>query len=144
MAERNSFASVADMEALWRPMSQDEEDRAAVWLPLVSDRLRQEAKRVGLDLDTMIEEDDVLASVAKTVTIDITVRVLVTPANGPSGMGLVTQMTQTAGPYAQTGTFLNPGGGLFIKKAELAALGIRKQRFGVINIYDRGDYGYDP
>ena len=45
------------------------------------------------------------------------------------------QMSQSALGYSVSGTFLVPGGGLFIKKSELARLGLRRQRIGVIDIY---------
>ena len=35
-----------------------------------------------------------------------------------------------------TGWVLVPGGGLFIKKSELARLGLRRQRYRVLNIWD--------
>lgn len=35
----------------------------------------------------------------------------------------MTQLTQAAGGYSASGSFLVPGGGLFIKKAELARAG---------------------
>ena len=47
----------------------------------------------------------------------------------------MTNMTQSAGGYSVGGTFLNPGGGLFIKNSELQALGIRRQRYGGLGIY---------
>ena len=37
--------------------------------------------------------------------------------------------------FYESGSFLVPGGGLFIKKSELARLGLRRQRMGVIEPY---------
>jgi hypothetical protein len=48
----------------------------------------------------------------------------------------MTQMSQSALGYSYSGTFLNPGGGLFIKKSELARLGLKKQRIGVVSLCD--------
>ena len=47
----------------------------------------------------------------------------------------LSQFSQTAGPYTASGTYLVPGGGLFIKRSELARLGLRRQRYGVIELY---------
>ena len=47
----------------------------------------------------------------------------------------MTQLSQSALGYSQQATFLVPGGGLFIKRSELARLGLRKQRYGVIDFY---------
>ena len=73
-----------------------------------------------------------IESVAKSVTVDVVARTLMTSTNHEP----MTQMTQSAGGYSATGTFLVPGGGLFIKKSELARLGLRQQRIGVMNFYD--------
>ena len=125
------FATVQDMEELWRPMRDAEQKRAARLLPVVSNCLRTEARRVGRDLDVLLADDPHLASVAKSVTVDVTARVLMTSTDSEP----MTQMTQSAGGYSASGTFLVPGGGLFIKKSELARLGLRRQRYGGIDLY---------
>ena len=53
MAEetRNSFATVSDINELFRELSTEEETRANKLLPIVSDSLRYEAFKVGKDLD---------------------------------------------------------------------------------------------
>lgn len=50
-------------------------------------------------------------------------------------------MSQSALGYSVTGTYLIPGGGLFIKKSELSRLGLRRQRVGVMDIYGIDDQG---
>ena len=40
---------------------------------------------------------------------------------------------------SMSGTFLTPGGGLFIKRSELARLGLRQQRLGVLDVYGTSD-----
>lgn len=69
-----SFATIDDLTALWRPMTEDEQERASVLLNIVSDSLRYEANKVDRDLDLMIMENPYLASVAKSVTCDVTAR----------------------------------------------------------------------
>ena len=126
------FATIQDMEELWRPMSDAEEKRASNLLPVVSDSLRYEAEKVGKDLDEMIEENVALKNVAKSVTVDVTARTLMTSTNAEP----MTQMSEAALGYSVSGTYLVPGGGLFIKKSELARLGLRRQRYGVMEFYD--------
>jgi hypothetical protein len=46
----------------------------------------------------------------------------------------MTQVAESALGYSYSGTYLVPGGGLFIKRSELARLGIRRQRYGVIDL----------
>lgn len=128
----SDFATVSDLIALWRQLSPGERERAEVLLPLVSDSLRMEAIKVGKDLDQMIEETPELASVAKSVTVDVVARTLMTPTDETP----MTQMTQSGLGYSVSGTYLVPGGGLFIKRSELARLGLRRQQIGVINLYD--------
>ena len=93
--------------------------------------MRQEAKKVGKNLDQMIENGDVYENVVKSVCVDIIARNLMTSTNSEP----MEQMSQSALGYSVSGTFLVPGGGLFIKKSELARLGLRRQRIGVIDIY---------
>ena len=112
-------------------MNAAEEERAAKLLPVISDCLRFEAKKVGKNLDEMIKNNPEIGSVAKSVTVDVTARTLMTSTNSEP----MTQTTQSALGYSFSGTYLVPGGGLFIKKSELARLGLRRQRQGVIDLY---------
>ena len=127
-----TFATLDDITKLWRPLTAEEQTRAEALLTVVSDSLRHEALKVGKSLDLMLMDNEVMQSIAKSVTVDVVARTLMTSTNHEP----MTQMTQSAGGYSATGTFLVPGGGLFIKKSELARLGLRRQRIGVINFYD--------
>ena len=124
------FATISDITSLWRPLSTDETTRAEALLPIVSDSLRQEAAKVGKDLDVMVAEDEALQSVAKSVTVDVVARTLMTSTDSEP----MTQTSESALGYSFSGTYLVPGGGLFIKKSELARLGLRRQRIGVIDL----------
>ena len=126
-----NYATVSDMIAIWRSMSKDEMERAEALLPLVCASLRTEAKKLGKNLDEMIAADDDLADVTKSVAVDIVARTLMTATNQEP----MTQMTQSALGYSMSGSFLVPGGGLFIKRSELDRLGLRRQRYGVIDFY---------
>lgn len=125
------FATIDDVMELWRQLTPEEIERAVKLLPIICDSLRMEADKVGKNLDEMIQEKPYLASVAKSVTVDVVARTLMTDTNQEP----MTQMSQTALGYSFSGTYLVPGGGLFIKKSELARLGIRRQRYGVIDFY---------
>ena len=126
------FATIDDMAKLWRPMTPEETERAEGLLPVVSNRLRLEAQRVGKDIDQMIEESEAYKDVVKSVTVDVVARTLMTPTDKEP----MTQFSQSALGYSVQGTFLNPGGGIFIKRDELKALGLRTQRYGVMEFYD--------
>jgi hypothetical protein len=47
----------------------------------------------------------------------------------------LSQFSQSGMGYSVSGTYLVPGGGLYIKKSELASLGLKRQRMGVLDIY---------
>lgn len=126
-----TFATLEDMTILWRTMTPSEEKRADALLKIVSDSLRVEASKVGKNLDNIVESDEAYASVVKSVTVDVTARTLMTSTNSEP----LSQMSQSALGYTVSGTYLVPGGGLFIKKSELARLGLRRQRIGVMDLY---------
>lgn len=130
-----AFATVDDMTLLWRPMSQQEQARASELLNIVSASLRAEARKTGRNLDEIIKNNPDLASVAKSVAVDVVARVLMTSTDQEP----MTQMTQSAGGYSASGTFLVPGGGIFIKRSELAKLGLRRPRYGARDIYGISD-----
>lgn len=126
-----SFATVYDIYDLFRQLNSREEEKASALLPIVSDSIRQEAKKVGKDIDEMIQTGELLENVLKSVTVDVVARALMTSTDNEP----MTQMSQSALGYSMSGTFLVPGGGLFIKKSELARLGLKRQRYGVIDFY---------
>lgn len=128
----DSYATIDDITTLFRELKPDEVDKATALLPLVSNCLRYEANKVDKDLDTMIVDNPYLADVAKSVTVDVVARTL----NTSTDTEPMSQISQSAGGYSVSGTYLVPGGGLFIKKNELARLGLRRQRYGVLEVYD--------
>lgn len=125
------FVTIEDVEALFRDLTVEENKKAEMLLSIVSDCLRQEAKKVGKNLDEMIEKQEVYENVVKSVCVDVIARNLMTSTNSEP----MEQMSQSALGYSMSGTFLVPGGGLFIKKSELARLGLKKQRMGMIEMY---------
>ncbi|MFQ9974439.1 phage Gp19/Gp15/Gp42 family protein [Coprobacillus cateniformis] len=127
----NNFATVDDLKILWRDLKENEIKRAEALLKTVSASLRVEAKKVGKDLDEMIQNDTNLAEVAKSVVVDVVARTLMTSTDQEP----MSQVSESALGYSVSGTFLVPGGGLFIKKSELARLGLRRQRYGAMELY---------
>lgn len=127
-----AYATVNDIETLKRTLTEQEKKRAGALIEVVSASLRNEAKKVGKNLDVMVSDDDDLKEVAKSVTIDVVMRELMTSTNQEP----MTQMSQSALGYSFSGNYLVPGGGLFIKKSELARLGLKRQRYGVLDLYD--------
>lgn len=125
------FATVNDIYEIWRPLKDDEIGRAERLLVIVSDSLRNEADKVGKDLDEMIEQKPYFESVVKSVTVDVVARTLMTSTDSEP----LSQETQSGLGYSWSGTYLVPGGGLFIKKSELARLGLVRQRRRAVEMY---------
>ena len=131
----SNFATIEDIEKLWRTLKPDEKTRAEELLKVVSDSLRVEAANVQKNLDEMILKQPYLGTVAKSVTVDVVARTLMTSTDQEP----MSQMSESALGYSVSGTYLIPGGGLFIKKSELSRLGLRRQRSGVIDFYAEGN-----
>lgn len=125
------FVTLEDVEKLWRPLSDTEKTRAEALLPIVESSLITEAKKANKDLYYMAMTDNDYKNVVVSVIVDVVARTLMTSTDQEP----MTQMTQSAGGYSASGTFLVPGGGLFIKRSELARLGLRRQRIGAIDFY---------
>lgn len=125
------FATVENVEELWRSLKVDEVTRAESLLEVVSDSLRVEAGKVGKVLDKLVADDESYANVVKSVTVDIVARTLMTSTDQEP----MTQTAESALGYSWSGSYLVPGGGLFIKNSELSRLGLRRQRYGVRNLY---------
>lgn len=125
------FATIDDMIKLWRTLSPAETGRAEALLEVVSNSLRIEAGKVSKDLDELVKDSVSFASVVKSVTVDVVARTLMTSTDSDP----MIQESQSALGYTWSGTYLVPGGGLFIKDSELKRLGLKKQRYGVIDLY---------
>lgn len=127
------FATVEDIQTLWRPLTASEQTRASALLPLVSDEIRVIAKSVGKDIDTMIANDPSYASVVKIVTVDVVARVLRQSTEGDA----MTQESQAALGYSWSGTYAVAGGGIAnaILKNDLKKLGLLNQQIGAAFVW---------
>lgn len=125
------YCSVDDVISLWRPLKNDEILRVKELIPVVVSSLKIEADKVGKDLYEMAKDDD-YRNVLKSVIVDVVARTLMTATDQEP----MTQYSESALGYSFSGSFLVPGGGLFIKRSELSRLGLKRQRYGVIDFYD--------
>ena len=122
------FATVEDLQRLYRPLSADEQSRAEALLPLVSDEIRVLGRNYGKDIDAAIAKDSAYASVVKIVTCDVTFRILRQNTEGDA----MSQESQSALGYSWSGTFAVAGGGIAnsILNNDLKKLGLLKQQMG--------------
>jgi hypothetical protein len=129
----SAFATVDDIQTLWRPLTASEQTRANALLPLVSDEMRVIAKSVGKDIDAMIEASESYGSVVKIVTVDVVARVLRQSTEGDA----MTQESQAALGYSWSGTYAVAGGGIAnsILKNDLKKLGLLNQQIGAAFVW---------
>ena len=126
-----NYATLEDLQILFRPLRDGETDKAEALLRTVSALLRSEARKRGRDLDGMLAADEDLVEVARSVTCDVVGRALMTSTDQEP----LQQFSQSALGYSASGTYLVPGGGLFVKNSELARLGLTRQRIGTLEFY---------
>ena len=128
------FATIDDVQALWRPLTAEEASRTRELLPIISDELRYRATLVRRDLDEMITNTPTLASVAKEVTVSAITRILREKTTGE----VMSQESQAGLGYSWSGTYAVPGGGIgnAILPSDLKRLGLKRGRFGIIDFYD--------
>lgn len=132
----NAFATVEELQKIFRNLSNEEQDRAEQLLIDVSNNLRYEARRYGYDLDAMIDNDgntdEVFRTVCKDVTCDIVARILRQDTTSES----MTQFSQSAMGYSISGSPAVVGGGVAnaILRNDLKRLGIKTQRLRGISL----------
>lgn len=116
-----------------------EQTRIEALIPMVSAALRYEADKVGKDLDEMIAEDDNYESVVQLVVCDVIVRAMSLNTDSEP----MSQESQSALGYTWSGTYAVPGGGIAncIMRNDLKRLGLKRQRYGVIEWYGCDDNG---
>jgi hypothetical protein len=122
------FATVEDIQILWRPLSSQEQTRAEALLPLVSDEIRVLGKDHNKDIDQAIADDETYASIVKIVTVDVVTRILRQNTQGDA----MTQESQSGLGYSWSGTYAVAGGGIAnsILNNDLKKLGLLKQQIG--------------
>lgn len=125
------LVSIDDLIKLFRPLQADEVEKANSLIETVISDLKVKAKKVYMDLDELSKDND-YHNVLKSVVCDIVGRALMTSTDQEP----MVQSSESALGYSWSGTFLVPGGGLFIKNDELKRLGLLKQRYGVIDFYE--------
>ena len=109
----DSFATIEDLEARWKPITDARE--------------RYKADVTLCDATTMIKgflgQRTADPEALVMVTCNVAKRALVA---ADTNLG-VTQQSETAGPYSQSFTWANPGGDLYLTAREERLLGLKKQ-----------------
>lgn len=117
-----AYADVDDLEARWRPLTPEEQERAAVLLDDASaflDGLVEPDRRVCGEAD----------GVLRMVVCNMVQRAMVATSADAFG---VSQQSMTAGPYTQSWTYANPSGDFYLTKMERRLLGVGTGYIGSI------------
>ena len=127
------FATITDVQTLFRALTADEQTRVNALLPIVSNELRYRATLVGRELDLMIMDNPWLEDVAKEVTVSAVSRILRQSTSGEA----MAQESQAGLGYSWSGTYAVPGGGIgnAILPSDLKRLGLKRQRIGIYDPY---------
>jgi len=130
-----AFVTLAELEALTGVRYTDEDlTRAETILPLVSDLIRVEGRKYGVDVDAKIESDSAYESVVKMITCDVVGRAMRQSKTGDP----LSQESQSALGYSWSGTYAVPSGGvaMSLMNNERKMLGFKRQKYGVMEIWD--------
>ena len=132
----DTYANADDLTLYWK--APDDTNRANYILKMVSNRLRQMATDLGLNLDTLVNADAVYFLNVQSVVMEAAKRAL----QSPTDQLPTEQYSQTAGPYSENFKYSNPAGDIFFKKAELKLIGFYgKQSLSSIST-SQDLYGY--
>lgn len=114
----NTYANKDDLTLYWK--APDSDTRADYILKMASNRLRQIALDVGVDLDAKVNANEVYFLNVQGVVMEAAKRAL----QAPTDQQPTETYGQTAGPYSENFKYSNPAGDLYFKKAELGLLGL--------------------
>lgn len=128
------YASVEDYEKVYNTaLNNDQHKRLLMLIELASSLLREEANKRNMNLGAVISSSDDKANVAKMVVLACVHRVM--SKDDDQDMPLE-QFSQSALGYTFSGTYVNPGDDLYYLRNELKRMGIIKQRYGAMEIYE--------
>lgn len=134
MASSDFFATVEDITRLKRALTAAEQTRAEYLLPVVSDTIRFEARKVGKDADALVAADPAFANVVKAVTCDVVMREL----NTPGTQVPATQYSESAGSVSTSYSLPNGSGRIALWPSDLKSLGFRRQQIGSLPLWNGG------
>lgn len=116
------FAAFEDVEAIWRPLSDDEAAVAGAWIDQASQQIRDEVPDIdGLDVDERLAAGSLSQDTVRYVVARMVLRVMMNPGGNR-------QQSRTVDDYSESFTVdsARASGELFISDRELRRLmGVR-------------------
>ena len=120
------FATTKDLEARWRILTgTDEDTRAETLLLDATVKITAECNRSGVTIDSTNELQSMML---KAITCEMVKRAMLSPVD----MAPLSAFSQTAGPYSESQTYINPTGDLYMTSGEKKMLGIGAQKIWAI------------
>ena len=129
------YATIEDVIKLGRKLTAEEQEKAAALLPVACAKLSTACKKYGKDLDLMIADEPDIGYVAKDIIVRAVLRAVDTITDVDSSPA-ASQATKSAMGYSLSMTYLNAGQQLYFLRNELKELGVMRQRYGVVEVYD--------
>lgn len=117
----DAFAEVKQLESRWKTLDDIEKPRAETLLMDASVIIATMCAQSGIKID---EEDELQALTIEAITCEMVKRAMLAPVDEAP----MSQFSQTAGPYTESGTYANPNGDLYLTSGEKKRLGLGKQR----------------
>lgn len=127
------YASVSDITALGISLTAQQQEAAAILLDTASSKLRLAAKKCGKDLDALIAADADYGAAVKSIVIQSVTRALNSISDSAPALS---QGSETNGNYSVSMTYLNAGQSLYFLRNELKEIGLKRQVYGALELYD--------
>lgn len=116
-----TFATITDLQSRWRALSDIEKTRAETLLMDASVIIATMCAQSSITID---ETDELQSMTLGAITCEMVKRAMLSPID----QAPMSNYSQTAGSYSESGTFVNPTGDLYLTSSEKKRLGIGKQR----------------
>lgn len=129
------YATVQDIIDSGRKLSADEMTIAGTKISEASAMIRMRAKNCGKDFEKMIEANEDLLIVAKSVVVSCIIRYLNDSKTEPA----MSQFSQAAGGYSISGTYAASGARVSIWDSEWKLLGLKRQTIGTLEVFGYGN-----
>lgn len=116
-----AFATTAQLESRWKSLDDVEKPRAEILLMDASVIVATMCAQSGIAIDAT---DELQTLTIQSIVCEMVKRAMLAPIDEAP----MSQFSQTAGAYSESGTYANPNGDLYLTSSEKKRLGLGKQR----------------
>lgn len=129
----SSFVTFGEVQII-SGVEYDDWGRVEILASLVSDLIRTEGAKAGINVDERVSADSSYESVVKLIVCDVIARAMRQSKSGDP----LSQESQSALGYTWSGTYAIPGGGvaMSLMNNERKMLGFKRQKYGVLELWD--------